>query len=134
MMETKDLVRLKARLISKAKDGPELKRDTEVWFFCRHLHFIGRGALKYVYPRDIGHGPETPLCSIKGRILDHNLTDISTNEHWEDFQGTIHQDDVCKTREDAIRGLVRRLGKLYDKRRNEMLGFFHKQEGWRKKL
>ena len=127
MMEAKDLVRLKAKLFSKAEAGPELKKDTEVWFFCRHLHFIGRGVLKHVYPRDIGHGPETPLCSIRGRIMD-------TNDHWEDFQGTVHQDDVRRTKEDAVQGLVKRLGKLYDKRRGEMLDFFHRQASWRKKL
>jgi hypothetical protein len=126
-MEAKDLVRLKAKLFSKAKSELELEVDDEVWFFCRQLHFIGRGVLKHVYPKNIGHGSETPLCSIRGRIME-------TEDRWEDFQGTIHQDDVCKTKEDAIKGLVKRLRKLYDKKQSEMLDLFFKKKNWRKKL
>ncbi len=125
-MEAKDLVCLKAKLFSKAKNELELKRGIFVWFFCRERHFIGTGEVRHVYPRDIGHGPEIPLCKIIGRIID-------LKNRWTSFFGTIHQDDVCRTEEDAVRGLVKRLGKLYDKRRGEMLGFFHKQEDWRKK-
>jgi len=128
-MEAKDLVRLKAKLFSKAKNSyePRLEAGQKTWFFCRHLHFVGVGEIRYVYPTDIGHGPETPLCRVKGQVM-------SVDGNYDDFQGNIHQEDIRHSKKEAIRGLMKCLAKKEDKRRAEMTNLIYLEAQWGRHL
>jgi len=125
-MKDNDIIKARCLLMAKAKEKdnyPKVQGGQKTWFFCRQLHFVGVGEVLHVYPTDIGHGPETPLCKVKGQIM-------GVEGHYEDFEGAIHQDDVCHSKKEAIRGLMLRLSKKADKRRGEMIDAIHLQGRW----
>ena len=123
-----DLLQLKLRMESQAKGKTfEVEAGQRTWFFCRQLHFVGVGQVMHMYPRDIGHGPETPLCKVKGQIMD-------VGDLYKDFHGIIHQDDICHSKKDAIRSLMMALNRKGEKRRGEMIDLISLEAQWGRKL